>query len=343
MPEIPLNALTGNNPLAFLAALGTFRILSDAVSPPVRMGWHPAATGWVPAISWDDDDPSWCDPWLIAGIIACELGAPARATPEHRLRTVVAMDDTYKSEKKALAALEKSLKEEGKTTGLKGADLSAFISAGTLDMRNAVSRLRASWLAALQQVVLSPELGLGKTLAVTIGELRDVANRIAGKCSQTDRLVADLVAAFGAEGRSEDDYIQATEFCFVTGSGQQFFLETIQKLLHCVSVEKIKQALFDRWTYDDLRFSMRWDPVDDRRYALMWSDPTAQGNETRTNWAANLLAYYGLSFFPCFTHGRSVNTTGFNPSSRTFTWPIWSGAICCGRGQIPVGKSVSCR
>lgn len=327
MANIAMNGLCGSNPLGFLAALGAFRILADTIPEPVRMSWCLTAAGWMPTLSWNDSDEGWSDQWLIAGIIACRLGAPARRAPENRLRELAVSDESYRSRRKCLVEHEKSLKEKGRAAGLKGADLSQFIRVGSESMRIEVALLRRNWLVALERLALSPELSLGKTLAVTVAELKEHANRISAECSSGKRLVADLLAAFGAEGRSEDEYIKATEFCFVNGSGQQFFLETVQKLLYVVTPERIQRTLFEPWDYSDLRFSMRWDPVDDRRYALMWSNPIAAGNEARTMWAANLLAYYGLSFFPCFASDASVMTTGFGPKSRKFTWPLWTSPI----------------
>lgn len=66
---------------------------------------------------------------------------------------------------------------------------------------------------------------------------------------------------------------------------------------------------------------MRWDPIEDRRYALMDRDPSE--NSPRTMWMANLLAYRALSLFPAAAAGRRLVAAGWDAEGRAFTWPIW--------------------
>ena len=70
---------------------------------------------------------------------------------------------------------------------------------------------------------------------------------------------------------------------------------------------------------------MRWDPVEDRRYALMDRDPTASDNKSRTVWMANLLAYRGLALFFSAATLRGLEAAGWieTKSNQVFTWPIW--------------------
>ena len=70
---------------------------------------------------------------------------------------------------------------------------------------------------------------------------------------------------------------------------------------------------------------MRWDPLDDRRYALMDRDPTASDNKSTTVWMANLLAYVALAYFPCAPVSRGSATAGWTPGkeSPAFRWPVW--------------------
>ena len=90
-------------------------------------------------------------------------------------------------------------------------------------------------------------------------------------------------------------------------------------------------ALFENLPQTDEKLSLRWDPVEDRRYAMMWSDPTASGNKATTNWALNLLAYRGLQLFPTAPLGKKLGTTGFSLNDRQyeFSWPLWSARLKC--------------
>jgi hypothetical protein len=88
----------------------------------------------------------------------------------------------------------------------------------------------------------------------------------------------------------------------------------------------VRQTLLQPWTYRDEKFSMRWDPAEDRRYALMDRDPTSSDNKSRTVWMANLLAYRALPLFACAPGRRGLATTAWAFTSQgdlAFTWPIW--------------------
>jgi hypothetical protein len=70
---------------------------------------------------------------------------------------------------------------------------------------------------------------------------------------------------------------------------------------------------------------MRWDPLEDRRYALLDRDPTASGNKPRTVWMANLLAYRALALLPTAPTSRGLGAAGWieRGDSQAFTWPLW--------------------
>jgi hypothetical protein len=72
---------------------------------------------------------------------------------------------------------------------------------------------------------------------------------------------------------------------------------------------------------------MRWDPIEDRRYALMDRDPTSSGNKTRTMWMANLLAYRALAIFPSAPFRQRLQTAGWDPDQKTFAWPLWEWSL----------------
>jgi len=326
MSEVVFSGLNGGNPLGFLAALGTFRTLSDALPGQVRMSWRQGSGGWRPCLSVEDEDTCWTDPWELSGILSCLLGTPARLLDDEVLKKVGQLEEDYRKDRKALVEKEKTLKKNAKEAGIKRSELIKYVAMHIGADRQKAGLLRQNWLRELRAGVLSPEMGLGKTLAVMPDEMREMATKVAAGCSAGNRLVADLIAAFGSEACEKNDFIEYTPFCFVTGSGQQFFLETIQKLMSKVTFKHLHKTLFSAWTYDDAKLSLRWDPLDDRRYALMWNDPSDTSG-SRTMWAANLLGYRALSLLPSFPVGKALRTTGFDPVNPTFTWPLWDTPI----------------
>ena len=89
---------------------------------------------------------------------------------------------------------------------------------------------------------------------------------------------------------------------------------------------QLDHVLFEPWSYTDPRPSLRWDPVNDRRYALRAFDPTNAS-------ASPILTVRGPTGLP------SKVSPGCRPSPATvmqgreasrrnravdFTWPIWN-------------------
>jgi len=176
---------------------------------------------------------------------------------------------------------------------------------------------------------LHPHLTLGKNLSVPPADFRRHALRSAASATRSERRWADFVASYGCETLRHEklDRIAYTEFCFISGSGHQHYLATMQKLLVSTSGEQVDAALFEPRQYRDERLSMRWDPADAREHAYQW---TAPGDETTlTVWGANLLAAEGSSLFPFVPSVAGCPTTGFRRRRRdvAFIWPIWTSTI----------------
>jgi hypothetical protein len=183
---------------------------------------------------------------------------------------------------------------------------------------------RQRWLAALRQAVPRPELALAKRIEdATAEDYRELAQAI---LAESDREGLDLLAAFGSDAcLDKQGRVEATPFEFTTGSGSQFFLNDVRQLVAKVEPKRVRDVLFQPWTYRDEGLSLRWDPLEDRRYAFLDRDPTASGNKPRTVWMANLLAYCGLALFPTAPSRRQLVAAGWaeRDRGRHFTWPLW--------------------
>jgi hypothetical protein len=97
----------------------------------------------------------------------------------------------------------------------------------------------------------------------------------------------------------------------------------VRLLTNEATAERIHSVLFEPWTYSDEKLSLRWDPIEARRYALMDRDPQASDNKSRTVWMANLLGYRALALFPSAPGRRGLETTGWSGPGKFFTWPVW--------------------
>lgn len=166
---------------------------------------------------------------------------------------------------------------------------------------------------------------IGANLTVSSENFGRFAEQACEQSTFGDRRAADFAAAFGSEVCVDrrKDRIEYTDLCFITGSGHQDFIGTIDTLAERVTKEHLQDALFGRWqTAKGL--SMRWDPADAAEYALQWDDPGPKG--AWAVWGANRLAAEALPFFPAIPIQRGLQTTGFRTHERRdeFTWPIWT-------------------
>jgi hypothetical protein len=248
---LELSGIDGSNPLAFLAALGALRTLSN--EPDVRMSWANRNGAWRPIIH------------------------------------------------------------------------------STLPlMRDELTRLLHSRLASSAS---RPEFSRFDDLKLLASEFRSFAKDAAECASRLDRQWADFAAAFGCEIVFDDSTIQDTALRTMSGAGHQHFVGFMRILIAETKCEHLCKALYDEWQYDDDKPSLRWDPVDDRRYALRWNEPS--GDPIRTVRGANRLAVEALPLLPTMLIGRRLQTTGFRGTGarNTFwTWPIW---------EQPVGLDVA--
>lgn len=194
--------------------------------------------------------------------------------------------------------------------------------------------LSAEAVVEALDLALKPErhkgiFSLGKDLNIPASEFRGFAEQAAMAAVPGDRLRTDFIAAFASDGCTDDKgAIQDTALRTMSGAGHQHFLAFMRELTDKTKPEHLEKALFQPWAYKDLGPSMRWDPVDDRRYALRWSDPS--GDKTQTVRGANRLAVEGLSMLPTAPTGRTLATTGFRGRRATdtaWTWPIWSPSL----------------
>jgi hypothetical protein len=170
-----------------------------------------------------------------------------------------------------------------------------------------------------------------------------LAQRAAESARAGDRVWADFCAAYASEAPPTDKGdVRKTDFHFT--SGQQGFLGYLRELAKApppapagrrrgaptpapgTGPAHLDTALFEPWAYTDPGPALRWDPADDRRYALRAADPAKDAHAPiRTVRGANRLAVEALPWLPTFPAGGAAATRGFARISRDvyFTWPLW--------------------
>ena len=172
----------------------------------------------------------------------------------------------------------------------------------------------------------APALCFADDLTVSCERFRRLAHDAQRAATLTNRHFADFVAAFGCDSLSipGKDQIQDTALRTMSGAGHQHFLKSMRELVEKTEPSDLKGSLFAPWRYSDPRPSLRWDPVDDRRYALRWKEPA--GDAVQTVRGANRLAIEALPLLPTAPGERKLHTTGFSErrgEGVNFTWPIW--------------------
>lgn len=245
-----LRGLDGSNPLAFLAALGTLRILSLAAPrETVRMAWEQADGAWRPRVL----------PWHAGEAM--------------------------------LDSLQQGLDRKS------GHAVFEFADNLNLPVTQFAQHVRAACTAAV--------------------------------APGGDRGIADFLAAFGCEACADDKGIlEDTDLRTMSGAGHQHFLKFFRDIVAQTNVSHLERALLREWDYADpgRGLNLRWDPEDDRRYALRWQNPSNDPNTTMRG--ANRLAMEALPLLPVMPTSRGAATTGFSGTGARntfFTWPIWTG------------------
>jgi hypothetical protein len=151
-----------------------------------------------------------------------------------------------------------------------------------------------------------------------------------------DRTWADFAAAFAGEfpPSDKDDKVPDTALRTMSGAGHQHFIKFMRNFIEQTQSDHLRKALFETWRYDDpvQNMTLRWDPADDSRYALRWSDPSGDPDRKSIGsmWGANRLAVEALPLFPTLPTRRQLETTGFHTEGarRThWTWPIWDKPV----------------
>lgn len=245
MTKITLTGLRADNPLAFLAALGTLRVLTLAEpDDPPRMGWTMHGGAWRPVLAWS------------------RTGDP----------------DTLVTE------LARALTRKGGRAAFDFAD----------------------------DTCTKPDI------------FRTFVQQAACDATLSDRRMADFAAAFGCEVFLDDQgRVCDTALRTMSGAGNQHFLAFMRTLCENTEETHLREALFGPWRYQDPPPSMRWDPVDDRRYALRWRNPSRE--KITTVRGANRLAIEALPLFVVVPDIGGVETVAFD--RKTWTWPVWEPYI----------------
>ena len=129
-----------------------------------------------------------------------------------------------------------------------------------------------------------------------------------------------------------------SSLCAMSGSGQQYFIQSMRDVLALVEEGHVRLTLFEQWKYEyrvpedkrkQLKLgkrkpTLRLDPSDERLYALRLSNPTTT-DDYSTEIGAQALAIPAFGLLPVVPSKRSVTVTSSpSPQRLTFSWPLWN-------------------
>lgn len=177
-------------------------------------------------------------------------------------------------------------------------------------------------------------LSISKNLNLSPDQFRDIARQAQASARPEHRRHADFIAAFGNETATDPkgQQIQDTALRTMSGAGHQHFLESMLKTATGATADQLRRSMFQPWQRQDKGLGLRWDPIEDRRYALRWDDPS--GIPAATERGANRLAIEALPLLPTAIISAAapatLETAGFRQERGKgcrFTWPIWTCPI----------------
>jgi hypothetical protein len=317
MKPIRLN-VDGANPLGFLAAVGLVRLLSEKKgergAPDVRLSWTESRRPVVLAQGVEDGA-------ALVGLIADLASRPA---PD---ATAVEAEKAARSFFEEARRKERKKREEIRKRRLPRDKRKEAMEAEHAPLATATAGLRSGWRIARAKAAPDVTVSMGLDLNVKSEEFIEHCRDALDASTSTSRRWVDFCACFGTE--SANERMDATPFALISGSGHQHFLGTAGDLMVACAADHFGRALLNTWAATDDGSSFRWDPDDDRRYALLADDPTASGNKPKTIWGANRLAFEALRLFPCVRARTGPATVGWRHAgeSDVWRWPLWAGNL----------------
>lgn len=194
----------------------------------------------------------------------------------------------------------------------------------------------ADWLSDPPQLPLFESIGNNLTLspeAFASLARSAVANGTADPNALASQADLAFLTAFGSDAthqpHSKDrSQMQDTALRTMSGAGHQHFIEFMRHIIANTDSSQLRSTLFECWRYEDegRGANLRWDPIDDRRYAMRWKNPSADAAQSMRG--ANRLAIEAIPMFATAPMKNHLETTGFRTRKGTFWyWPIWENAM----------------
>jgi hypothetical protein len=327
MSAIELRGLRGDNPLAFMAAVGALVVLARS-SPPdarpaVRLSWRSRAGIWRPRLHLEEDLG---EEALVARLferVHRPVKPEAAASFDRIDRELRKVRKQYKA---ALSEHKQRLKrrEFARNSDEERAAWRKGVAPAEASLREVEARWEKAAVAGGQPDATT---ALGPVVGVHAERFRRFVEEAFERADVRDRRTADFATAFGCECINRDDSIQPTRLSKQNGNSGKNMLRDTAALMQGIRPERLRASLFAEWDYGDEGLGLGWDPRDVRPFAFQAVDPGTTPSVTMHG--ANLLAYEALPLLPTAPTSRDLATTGTAKVEREefWSWPIWEAAV----------------
>lgn len=156
-------------------------------------------------------------------------------------------------------------------------------------------------------------------------------------CLNGNSLPAALYAAYGSQVHDADKgETSPSAFSFSNGQGGKELLRDINELIdrELTPAQLAHDLAGDRQARKEAK-SFRWNPAEFRAAAYRAADPGSgvKGDGSPDHPTLNILAFFGLTFYPVVDGPKFSATAGFSrhklssASVDYFSWPIWEESL----------------
>lgn len=187
-------------------------------------------------------------------------------------------------------------------------------------------------LKELTQMPVNP-LVHGEIIKVEYQVFRDAVKRAVVFSNSGHRLAKlphILYSCYSSQVESEGGVIEPSGFSFANGQSGKKLLLDVGQLIDGMTAETLVATLLGKLSPVAAK-SLRWNPVEFRPAAYRNHDPGSKqkGDETKDQPALNVLAFFGLTFYPTVATASGGRTAGLHRLIREdyFLWPIWTDAL----------------
>ncbi len=226
-----------------------------------------------------------------------------------------------------------------------------------LTLREAATPEQVAEKAAVGCIALAQDHDFGGEKDLAFDSTRARALLEAAARPEASGRMALLGSLFSDAALKDDGRILAAPLCAMFGQGHQHFLTRLVDVPRGALPKAMAKrrpppdlnaptyllaALFEPWLRIDETDGFRWDPAEDRRYAMRFKNPS--GDAGRTVHGANRLASLGLAALPgaAVVRRRGVRflTLGAEhgpDGTLGISWPIWNRAASLAAIQAMLG------